>query len=131
MLVWGTGPVKPPRVGAVGAGSIVALVLFRRFYPRFPAPLLVVAAATLAVYAFGLEGRGVGIVGQVPGGLPGLSLPDLDPGPVVALIPTALTIAFVGFMEFIAVAPSLVRTPTTEAGPQAETGMFDLIAGRR
>ena len=52
---------------AIGAGSIAALVLLRRFYPRFPAPLPVVAAAAVAVYAFGLEGRGVGVVGEVPG----------------------------------------------------------------
>ena len=92
---------------AIGAGSIVALVLFKKLSPRFPASLVVVTASALAVYAFGLDGRGVGIVGEVPGGLPGLSLPALDPGSVAALIPTALTIAFVGFVESIAVARSI------------------------
>ncbi|QIN84737.1 sulfate permease [Rubrobacter tropicus] len=105
---------------AIGVGSIAALVLFKKISPRFPAPLLVVAASALAVYAFGLEGRGVGIVGEVPGGLPGLSVPALDPGSVVALIPTALTIAFVGFMESIAVAKSIAAKGRYEVDANRE-----------
>ncbi|QIN78427.1 sulfate permease [Rubrobacter marinus] len=111
--------VDPPTL-AIGVGSIVALVVSKRVSPRFPAPLLVVAASTLLVYAFGLDERGVSIVGEVPGGLPALALPAIDAGAVVALIPTALTIAFVGFMESIAVAKSIAAREKYEVDANRE-----------
>jgi sulfate permease, SulP family len=96
-----------PYTVAIGAGSIIALVGARRIAPRFPAPLLVVTAATLVTYAFRLDQHGVGIVGDVPGGLPGLLLPAAGTSTILALLPAALTISFVGFMESVAVAKSI------------------------
>jgi sulfate permease, SulP family len=92
---------------AIGLGSIAALVAARRVAPRFPAALLVVAAATIITYVFRLHERGVGIVGEVPGGFPALAIPTFGAGTLLALLPVALTISFVGFMESIAVARSI------------------------
>jgi sulfate permease, SulP family len=92
---------------AIGLGSIAALVAARRVAPRFPAALLVVAAATVLTYVFRLHERGVGIVGEVPGGFPAFSIPTFGAGTLLALLPVALTISFVGFMESIAVARSI------------------------
>jgi SulP family sulfate permease len=49
----------------------------------------------------------VKIVGEVPAGLPPITGPSLEPGIWQALLPTALAISFVGFMESISVAKSL------------------------
>lgn len=92
---------------AIGVISIITLLLFKRFAKRFPAPLLVVVLSALAVYLFGLNERGVGIVGEVPGGLPSFALPALGLESLRALFPIALTISFVSFMESIAVAKSI------------------------
>ncbi len=92
---------------AVGALSILTLLLFKRYAKRFPAPLLVVVVSTLAVYLFGLSEYGVGTVGEVPRGLPGFALPALSLESLRALLPTATTISFVSFMESIAVAKSV------------------------
>jgi sulfate permease, SulP family len=92
---------------SIGLGSIAALVAARRVAPRFPAALLVVAAATVITYVFRLHERGVGIVGEVPGGFPAFSIPAFGAGTLLALLPVALTISFVGFMESIAVARSI------------------------
>ncbi|HSJ23718.1 MAG TPA: solute carrier family 26 protein [Longimicrobiales bacterium] len=92
---------------AIGMASIAVLVVSRRLAPRFPAPLLVVAAGALATWGLRLHERGVSIVGDVPGGLPGFSLPAGGPELMLALLPTALTISFVGFMESVAVAKSI------------------------
>lgn len=100
-------PEINPTTAAIGLGSIAVLVLAKKVAPRFPAPVLVVALGTFLTYYFGLHERGVGIVGEVPGGLPGFALPTLDAGAVVALLPTALTISFIGFMEAFAVAKSI------------------------
>ena len=72
------------------------------------APLVVVLLGTLLVWAFQLDARaGVRIVGAVPAGLPSLTLPALAPDMLLLLLPTALVISFVGYMESISVAKSL------------------------
>ncbi|MDX5895496.1 SulP family inorganic anion transporter [Rubrobacter radiotolerans] len=93
-----------PLTFAIGALGIVALALLRKVSPRFPGALLVVGMATALVYALGLDERGVSVVGEVPQGLPTLSVPVIEFGAILALLPTALTITFVGFMESVAVA---------------------------
>jgi SulP family sulfate permease len=92
---------------AVGVGSIAVLLAGRRLAPRFPAPLVVVGLGTLLTYAFGLHEKGLAIVGEVPKGLPNFALPALDGGAILMLLPTALTIAFIGYVEAFAVARSI------------------------
>lgn len=96
-----------PYTVAIGAGSLAALLIARRISPRFPAPLIVVAIATILSRLLDLNGRGVAIVGQVPRGLPPISVPLLDLHAVSALLVTAIAISFVGFMESFAVAKSI------------------------
>lgn len=71
-------------------------------------PFLVVILGTLLVWALGWnETQGVSIVGDVPAGLPGITMPILDVSVWQMLLPTALAISFVGYMESISVAKSL------------------------
>lgn len=69
-------------------------------------PLVVLLGGTLLVWALGLE-EVVKVVGTVPAGLPPLTLPSTEMAVWRALLPTALAISFVGFMESISVAKSL------------------------
>jgi len=89
---------------ALGLGSILLLVGLRTWKASFPGALAAVAATTVAVWAFDLADAGVAIVGQVPSGLPAPTLPPLNMGAVESLVPSALAIGLVGFMESIAVA---------------------------
>jgi sulfate permease, SulP family len=116
----------------LGIGAVALLVGSRRLARRFPAPLLVVLLGTLAVAAFGLDGAGVRTVGPVPGGLPRFVWPAPSWADVVALLPTALTIAFVGFMESIAVARSLAAKERESVDADRELaglGLANLVAG--
>jgi len=87
----------------------------RRFLPEAlvlpiskTGPLVVVLIGTLAVWAGGFnESMGIKIVEEVPAGLPRLTKPLFDLSIWQALLPTALTISFVGYMESISVAKSL------------------------
>lgn len=94
---------------ATGGAAIVLLLLLRRWMPRIPAAVAVVGVFTLGTWLFGLDDRGLRIVGEVPGGLPSPALPDMDLASMMALLPAALTIALVGFMESFAVAKSYAR----------------------
>ena len=98
-----------PATAALGIGSVAALLLIRRLAPRFPGALLVVVLGTLIVYALDLHERGVSIVGSVPQGLPSLTLPVIGIDALLALLPAALTISFVGFMESFAVAKAIAE----------------------
>lgn len=92
---------------AIGLLSIAAILVLARARPRLPGSLVAVAASALAVYLLGLDERGVSVVGEVPRGLPDLSLPALDLESIRALAPAALVVAFVGFIESISVAKTV------------------------
>jgi len=84
-------------------------------------PLFVVLGGTLLVGLFGLNsGAGVEIVGDVPAGLPPLSTPIFDLPLLQALLPTALAISFVGYMESISVAKALASKRRQKVGPDQE-----------
>lgn len=105
-LAAGVGGANLPTL-VIGLGSVAALVGLARLAPRVPGALVVAAASTALVYAFGLREMGVGIVGEVPGGLPGLSVPPLGAETARALLPAALAVALVGFVESVSVAKAV------------------------
>ena len=104
----------------IGVLSIAALVLCKKRWPRFPAALFVVVTTTVAVWALGLSTRGVSIVGEVPAGLPGFSLPSVDSEVLTQLIPAAATIALVSFMEAISVGRVFAQAHRYEISPNRE-----------
>ena len=102
----------------IGAGSLVLLVLLKRLAPTFPRALLVVVLGSLGIW--GLAPEGVKIVGSVPEGLPSLSLPVFDWSAIKTLLPIALAISLVGFMESIAVAKRYARENRYEVDANRE-----------
>lgn len=86
---------------AAGVGEAAALLISRL------APALLVLAGILAVVLFGLDSRGVAVVGEFATGLPGLTLPSLDLPALGALAPIALVIVLAGYVESVSVGRSL------------------------
>ncbi len=70
-------------------------------------PVLAIIAATAVVAGFGLAAVGVRVVGVVPSGLPVLALPTFDAGLWLQLLPAAILLGVVGFVESISVAQTL------------------------
>ncbi len=92
---------------AIGIIGILLIIGVRTFSKAIPGPLLAVLFGILTVAGFGLAEQGVKIVGAVPQGLPSLSYPAFNVEQWQSLLPVALTIALVGFMESIAVAKAV------------------------
>ncbi|PMB18736.1 SulP family inorganic anion transporter [Fischerella thermalis] len=68
------------------------------------APLLLVIGTSLLVWLLRLDQfAGVKIVGEIPKGLPSVTIPSIDFNHMQALLPAAFAISFVGFMEAFAV----------------------------
>jgi SulP family sulfate permease len=74
---------------AVSAAAVVTLLLFRRFAPRVPGPLTVVAGAMAASALWDFSGHGIAVIGPVAGGLPHLGLPDVGWRDLPPLLSTA------------------------------------------
>ncbi len=92
---------------ALGLGGIALILGAKRIHRSIPGSLLAVLAGILIVWGFGLTGQNVKIVGSVPSGLPSFVAPKLGLPDWQALVPVALTISLVGFMESIAVAKAI------------------------
>ncbi|PEN07868.1 sodium-independent anion transporter [Longimonas halophila] len=93
----------------LGVVGIIILLMLKRWSKAIPGALVVVVLGTGAIWLFGGNQAGVSIVGEVPGGLPRFVIPAFSWADVQALIPGALTISLIGFMESIAVAKVYAR----------------------
>ena len=97
------GAIHTPTL-LLGLASIGLLIALKRWADKIPGALVAVVVTTVAVWAFGLHEGGMDIVGDVPSGLPAPVWPGFAWADIQALLPGALVIAFVGFMESMAVA---------------------------
>jgi len=60
----------------LGMGLMALLLAMRPLTPRVPRALIICVAAIAVSKIFGLERRGLAVVGSFPRGLPGFALPD-------------------------------------------------------
>ncbi|GAF43850.1 SulP family inorganic anion transporter [Rhodococcus wratislaviensis] len=91
----------------LAAGSIAALYAMAKFIPRVPGPLVVAVAGILLVALAGIDGRGVALIAEVPRGIP---LPGIPPlADIGALVPGALAIAIMAFLETVSVGRGVRR----------------------
>lgn len=102
----GISEIHGPTFGLATA-SMLGLWALKRYAPRWPRALIVVALAALVVYLGDLEAMGVSTIGEIPAGLPSFVLPSLDLDAMRDLIPGAFTIAMVAFMEGISISSKL------------------------
>ena len=96
------------------------------------APISAVVVTTLLAWGFQLEQRGVDVVGFVPSGLPAITLPSLHQSLWLGLLPAALLISLVGFVESVSVAQTLAAKRRQRIDPNQELialGMANLGAG--
>ncbi|HEY6693235.1 MAG TPA: sulfate permease, partial [Solirubrobacteraceae bacterium] len=105
---------------AVGAGSLAVLLVMRRFLPRWPRMLIVVALAIVASSALDLASHDVSVVGEVPTGLPSVAVPDVVWSDMGALVAGALSIVFVGYSESLASARAMARKHNYEIDTDQE-----------
>ena len=101
-----------PATTAVGCAALLLLLLGERILPGRPVALMVVALFIVAVSLTPLREAGLKLVGQVPSGLPAISLPKLRPRDVDGIIPLALGCLLLAYIEGV----SAARTFATKHG---------------
>lgn len=84
-----------PLPAAIGLFVLAAIIITEKLSPRIPGALIALACATLATAVLGLDHRGVATLGQVPAGLPRLTLPRLSFEAALPLVGLAFVISLV------------------------------------
>ncbi len=88
----------------VGLASVVIILFFKKKLKKIPGQVVVVILGILAAYVFELNDYGVKIIKDIPSGLPAFGFPDISQEKVRTLLPTAITIAFIIFLQCSAMA---------------------------
>jgi len=91
----------------IGVLSVVLILLIKNWNRKIPSALIAVVLGISWVYFNGLDKQGVAVVGLIPQGLPSFQTPVLEMDTIKQLLPTALTLALVAFMEAISVAKAI------------------------
>lgn len=120
----------------IGLGTLIFLFWTRRSLAAFlevrgmsarlarnlarGAPVLAIMVTTCLSWAFALEDRGVAVVGTIPQGLPGLSLPAIDLKLWQHLLAPALVISVIGYVESVSVAQTLAARRRERIGQDQE-----------
>ncbi len=117
---------------AIAGLAIAGLVLGKRLAPRFPTALTISALAVVATVVFGLEGRGVAIVGEIPAGPPRPALAGLHLDDVVPLLAPAAIIALISYAESISIARAIAARTRERLDANREliaSGVANLAVG--
>ncbi|MGK9274006.1 SulP family inorganic anion transporter [Williamsia muralis] len=95
----------------LGGVSLAVVLGVRRWIPLVPGSLLVVLAGIGAVWLFGLDDRGVDIVGDINPGLPAVGLPpEVSAHQYLELVGPAVGIVLIGFAEGLGAAKTYAAT---------------------
>jgi high affinity sulfate transporter 1 len=117
---------------AVGVGTLVAILLLKRF-KRIPGLLLAVVAATIVVGVLNLNATaGVKVLGPLPQGLPSFALPIISFANLKDVIIGGCAVAMVAFADTSVLSRTYAAKTRTPVDPNQEMiglGAANLAAG--
>jgi sulfate permease, SulP family len=93
----------------IGIGSMALLVVLSKYKGKIqlPATLVVVVVGIVVVKLLELNEGGVAIVGVIPEGLPSFLSPSINSSDFTQLLPIAVTLALIAFMEAYSIAKTI------------------------
>jgi len=83
---------------ALGAAALLIIIGLKKLHKAIPAAIIVVILGSVAIYHFQLNEQGVPIVGDLPKGLPALSIRFFHWDYLVTLFPTSFVISVICFI---------------------------------
>ena len=112
----------------VAAGTLALLLSVHWLLPKWPAPLIAVAAATVVSAVAALDQYGVAVVGHVPSGLPVPHLPAVSWEDVQLLIIAGLGVAVVAYGDNTLIARGFPANVTPDQGREDLDPQQELVA---
>jgi len=91
----------------IGFSGLFLIVLFKKISRKIPGAIIVMLLAIAAVVYFGWESEGLNIVGNVPAGLPAFEIPNWSFDMVKQVLPLALIICLISFIESLSIAKTI------------------------
>ena len=101
-------------------GAFIIMMGLKKYSPKAPGVLIAVASSIVISWLFGFEEKGGAVVGSIPEGLPNLQVPILSFELVGSLLPAAIVISLVGFMEAISIAKAMAAKTKDHIDPNQE-----------
>jgi sulfate permease, SulP family len=92
----------------IGVAVLALVTVSERIDVRIPGALIGLIAAATAVISLNLESRGVAVLGDIPGTLPKLAIPDIAVGRWLQLVPLALIVAIIVMVQTAATTRSFL-----------------------
>ena len=103
---------------AIGVGTFAIVRLMKRYTPKMPGSLVALVVMTVIVAIFGLDRKGVSVLGTIPSGLPTLTVPNVSLADYVRLFPAALAVVAITLAEALL----LVRAYDRKTGVKSDGG---------
>ena len=98
-------------VTAVGAVTLLAALVTRRRFPKFPYMISAMLAGSIFAFLlnviFGAANTGIAMVGDLPGSLPQLSRPDMSPDTLKKTLPVAFAVMILSLTEAVSIARAI------------------------
>lgn len=91
----------------VGVSAMSLILVTKKYFSKFPSSLLVSVFGVLLIWITRWDLHGVEIVGHIPAGLPNFDLLTVYPELVRDMLPFALTLAVIGYVEIISITKEL------------------------
>lgn len=91
----------------LGLISVMIIIWLRKINKKIPNALIVIVIGILSVRFLGAYFEDISIVKDIPSGLPDFAFPELDIDQIRELMPIALTLVMVGYLETISIGKSL------------------------
>jgi sulfate permease, SulP family len=116
----------------IGLGVFALITVSERTDVRIPGALIGLIGAAAITVSMGLESRGVSVLGDIPGAMPALSLPDIAITRWLQLVPLALIIAIIVMVQTAATTRSFSSDPNQPPDVNRDfigVGAGSLIAG--
>lgn len=117
---------------AIGLTTFLIVRLMKKYAPKIPAALLALILMTLTVTVFGLDQKGVKVLGSLPSGLPTLTLPNVPLADYLRLLPGAMAVVGITLCEALLLVRNCNRKHNSRAdGDQVlfAYGMASLASG--
>lgn len=118
----------------IGIGAIIFIIIQRHINRRFPGPLVAMIIASALVFIFKLDQYGVGVIGELPQGLPPMmNINDILNLELISRLSTgALAVGAIGLVSTMA----MTRTLATETGQRLDSnqefvgqGLANILSG--
>lgn len=103
-----------------GGTAIFLLAIMKYLKPILPASVIIVSISIFLAWFTGASSMGIKLVGDIPTGLPPLSLPEINFNNMRELLPTALTLALVQFMTVASLGQTFAKRNNYIVDPNHE-----------